>query len=192
MKIGNFLEVGECIDCLQGRGPKDKVDLSCRLAGWMLSLGGVVSDPAEGEALARKKLADGSAWERFLRNVEFQGGDVRCVEDPREGTACARREARPCRPQGLRQSDRCVRDRCRLRDPRRGAIAKGGYGAPRRRHHARTQGRGPVDRGDELCLVHAETEDKAAQACALAGSAFQLGESQPSPAPLIIEEITTA
>jgi thymidine phosphorylase len=50
----------------------------------------------------------------------------------------------------------------------------------------------PVSRGDVLCRVHAESEDKAAEACALAGSAFQLGETRLSPAPLIIEEITTA
>ena len=192
MKIGNFLEVEESIDCLQGRGPDDIVDLSCRLTGWMLALGGLAADAADGERLARKKLADGSAWERFVRNVRFQGGDVSCVEDPRKGPHAAIVKPVEAAKAGFVQ---------RI-DAYAIGVASVILGAGRsKKEDVALPGAGivlerkagdPVSRGDVLCRVHAESEDKAAEACALAGSAFQLGETRLSPAPLIIEEITTA
>ncbi len=84
-KVGNFLEVEESIACLRGTGPAEEVELTCRLAGWMLHLGGISAGADEGTELARRRLADGSAWERFLRNVAFQGGSVDVVKDPGKG-----------------------------------------------------------------------------------------------------------
>ncbi len=84
-KIGNFLEVEESVDCLNGKGPKDLTDLTIRQVGWMLRLGGLCGAVSEGEKLAREKLADGSAMKKFLSNVEFQGGDAECVLHPEKG-----------------------------------------------------------------------------------------------------------
>jgi pyrimidine-nucleoside phosphorylase len=74
LKVGNFPEVEESIDCLQGKGPRDLVELTLRLTAWMIVLGGVRTDLASAETLARARLADGSAWKRFVSNVELQGG----------------------------------------------------------------------------------------------------------------------
>ncbi len=103
-KIGNFLEVEESIDCLRGRGPADEMDLTFRLAGWMLTLGGLCPDPKAGETRAREKLADGSAWKVFLQNVEFQGGDVESVLHPEKGP-----HARIIRPLAARAEGRLTR-----------------------------------------------------------------------------------
>jgi pyrimidine-nucleoside phosphorylase len=72
---GNFLEVEEALDCLDGRGPADTTELSLRLAAWMLVAGGL--EPGIDAALARCRaaIADGSAMRRFLDNVSAQGGD---------------------------------------------------------------------------------------------------------------------
>ena len=83
--VGNFLEVRECVECLQGGGPADEVELTIQQAARMLWLGGVCGEPAAGEDLARKKLKDGSAWDLFLRNVEYQGGDTRVLLHPEKG-----------------------------------------------------------------------------------------------------------
>ncbi len=192
LKIGNFLEVEESIDCLKGGGPADVVDLSCRLTGWMLALGGVAADAQTGERLARAKLADGSAWERFVKNVEFQGGDVGCLEDPRKGPHA------PLTRPVLAETAGVVQ---RI-DAYAIGVASVILGAGRSKKddvvlpgvgivlEAKAGDR--VARGDVLCRVHGGTEEKVVQACALAGSAFQLGEGRPKTVPLIIEEITAA
>ncbi len=69
--VGNALEVGEAIDALQGRGPEDLVELTLDLAGSLTE--------TSRESL-RQRLHDGSAWNRFVRMVEAQGGDAASLE----------------------------------------------------------------------------------------------------------------
>lgn len=71
---GNALEVAECVDALQGRGPQDLVDLTIELASRV-----VASSPE----VLRRRLSDGSAWERFVAMVEAQGGDSSALEKMR-------------------------------------------------------------------------------------------------------------
>jgi pyrimidine-nucleoside phosphorylase len=85
-KVGNFLEVEEslallgCPEAIE-RVPTDHrsddlMAVTLRLTAWMLVADGKASDVEEGEALCRRVIADGSAWERMKRNVELQDGDV--------------------------------------------------------------------------------------------------------------------
>jgi len=76
---GNFLEVEESILCLRNQGPADLMTLTYRQAAWMLVAGGLAATVAEGEALARKKLEDGSALQKWEESVAFQGGDVKAL-----------------------------------------------------------------------------------------------------------------
>jgi pyrimidine-nucleoside phosphorylase len=195
--VGNFLEVEESIDCLRGKGPEDIVALTCRQAGWMLALGGLVPDADAGEKLAAEKLASGAAWELFMKNVEFQGGDVEVVLYPEKGP-----RAQVTRP---------------LRAPRSGVVtgidaytvgvAGVILGAGRSRKDdvvlpgvgitlTRLVGDG-VEAGHELCQVHAATEAKAGEALALMEKAYRVGETagrtgpQPRTA-LVLEEIAQA
>jgi len=68
---GNALEVAEASECLQGRGPAD-LEKIC------LDLAAAVSNSPR-EALA-ERLRDGSAWDRFQKMAEAQGGDVTSLE----------------------------------------------------------------------------------------------------------------
>ena len=76
LKVGNFFEVEESMDCLEGRGPDDLMEVTYRLGAWMLVAGGVAKDVAEGEGLCRKAIQSGRAKELFLANVRSQGGQV--------------------------------------------------------------------------------------------------------------------
>ena len=76
LKIGNFLEIEETLDCLEGRGPADVMELTFRLGAWMLVTSGLASSLEEGSARCAEALASGRALALFLANVRRQGGDV--------------------------------------------------------------------------------------------------------------------
>jgi pyrimidine-nucleoside phosphorylase len=187
--VGNFLEVEEAAGCLQGRGPADLEALTLRLAGWMLTLGGLCPDPDEGERIARARLADGSAWRRFLANVEFQGGDVQALLDPRRSP-----RSRLCRPVTT-----AVEGHVRRVDARAFGVAGVVLGAGRSRKEDRVlpgvgitllKVRGDqVRANDELALVHADDEGRCDEARRLVAGAYEIGEAPPRDRPLVIEEI---
>lgn len=81
---GNWPEVAETIRCLRGEtgGAEDVVEITVALAAEMLRMGGVADSVEQGAEQARAALADGRAWDTFVRLVEVQGGDVRTLEDP--------------------------------------------------------------------------------------------------------------
>src|SRR5579863_3325419 len=66
-KIGNALEVEECLDALNGRGPDDLRELCLELSAWMLFLGGRVPDISRGRRLAQEMIASGRARDTFRR-----------------------------------------------------------------------------------------------------------------------------
>ncbi|OHD68937.1 MAG: hypothetical protein A2177_05205, partial [Spirochaetes bacterium RBG_13_68_11] len=187
--VGNFLEVEEAVGCLQGRGPADLEALTLRLAGWMLTLGGLCPDPDEGERIARTRLADGSAWRRFLANVEFQGGDVQALLDPR----------RSPRSRLSRPVTTTAEGYIRRVDARAFGVAGIVLGAGRSRKEDRVlPGVGitllkvkgdRVRANDELALVHADDEGRCDEARRLIAGAYEIGEAPPPDSPLVIEEI---
>ena len=191
LAIGNFLEVRECVECLRGRGPKDEVDLTVCQAGWMLSLGGVTKTPREGEALARKRLGDGSAWKRFLQNVEFQGGDTEVLLHPEKGP----------RATVVKPLKAVTGGFVRRVDAYKTGVASVILGAGRSRKEDRvlpgvgiTLSRSQGDRiepGDELCVVHGENEQKVSEACRLMEAAYSLSDERVVPGPRLLEEISS-
>jgi len=74
-KVGNFLEVEESLDCLEGRGPADLMELSYVLGAWMLVAGGLKKDSAEARRGCEEAISSGRALELFMKNVVGQGGD---------------------------------------------------------------------------------------------------------------------
>jgi pyrimidine-nucleoside phosphorylase len=76
---GNWIEIAECVELLRGAMPPDNADLlelSLRLAGWMIHLGGKAETAEQGYWAAARAIADGTALKLFLKMVEAQGGDL--------------------------------------------------------------------------------------------------------------------
>ncbi|HOX13574.1 MAG TPA: thymidine phosphorylase [Spirochaetia bacterium] len=76
LKVGNFLEVEESLDCLTGKGPADLMEVTYRLAAWMLVAAGKAKGVEEALRLCEAAVAEGRAMELFRRNVRTQGGDL--------------------------------------------------------------------------------------------------------------------
>ncbi len=82
---GNWLEVYECVEILQGRRrdlSADLIHLTNTLSGWMLFLAGHAESSAAGYLLSNQLLATGAAWEAWLSIVAAQGGDTSIFENP--------------------------------------------------------------------------------------------------------------
>jgi len=187
--VGNFLEVRECAEVLQGRGPEDLIQLTLRLTAHMLVLGGLAPDISGAEALCAQRLRDGSAWRRFLDNVKAQGGRTEALLDPDQGPRAPRTLA--------------------LRSPRSGylvrleayrfGLASGLLGASRSRKEdpvwpdvgieiLKVAG-DRVREGEELCLLHGRDPQRLEEARSLLEAAVTIAGQAPPPRQLVLEEI---
>jgi pyrimidine-nucleoside phosphorylase len=83
LKVGNALEVEECIEVMQGDGPADLREVSVELAAWMLYLAGRTPTVDTGRQLADDLIRDRSALNKFREIVVQQGGDPAAIDDPR-------------------------------------------------------------------------------------------------------------
>jgi pyrimidine-nucleoside phosphorylase len=81
---GNWIELVESVELLRGERPphsEDLRELSLRLTGWMIALGGKAETLEQGYAMAETALGDGSGLRVFLEMVAAQGGDVSVFDD---------------------------------------------------------------------------------------------------------------
>ena len=78
--IGNSLEVLEVIDILRGKEKKSNlVDLCIELASEMVSMGREISIE-DATKLVKKSIKNGSAYNKFLEMVDFQGGNIKGIK----------------------------------------------------------------------------------------------------------------
>ena len=80
--IGNWLEVYEAIEILKGEKKNDLYNLSIKLAGTMIFLGGKALTTKEGEQIAKEQITQGYAFERFVEIVKAQKGDIKYLYNP--------------------------------------------------------------------------------------------------------------
>lgn len=74
--VGNFLEVEESLDCLEGHGPADLMEVTLELAARMVVLGNKAKTAAEGRKMCEDMLSTQRPRQLFLDNIKSQGGDV--------------------------------------------------------------------------------------------------------------------
>ncbi len=80
--IGNALEVRESIECLQGRGAADLLEVTLALTAQMLVVTEVCENVEQALPLLREKIDSGEALAKFRSMVELHGGDMSIVDDP--------------------------------------------------------------------------------------------------------------
>ena len=75
IKIGNFLEIEETIECLNDNGPEDVMELTYELASEMLILGEKATTRQEAIEKCKDAVKSSKALNKFLENVKAQGGN---------------------------------------------------------------------------------------------------------------------
>lgn len=82
LAVGNIVEVKEAIDTLNGKGPKDFVELVRNAGGIILTQAGIANNYDEGVSMIDKAIEDRSGLKKLRELVEAQGGDATYVDDP--------------------------------------------------------------------------------------------------------------
>ena len=81
---GNWIEIAECVTLMRNQSVGESADLrelSLRLAGWMIHLGGKAQTAEDGFKTAACALEDGSALKVFYEMVAAQGGNTSVFDD---------------------------------------------------------------------------------------------------------------
>lgn len=184
-KVGNALEVEECIEILHGKGPDDLRELCLELSAWMLFLGGKAKSVEAGRALAAEMIASGRARDTFREVIDLQGGDSRVVDDPGHlprAKYTARVDARRagyvtaihCEQVGVASmllgGGRETKEESV--DPAVGLVLEKKIGDA-------------VIAGENLCTVHYNLDARLPPAMRLLSESFEIGDEAPAALPLV-------
>lgn len=79
--IGNWLEVVESVEALQGKDIPDLMTVTYKLSGAMIYLGRKASSIDEGVEISKEMIKSGKAFDKFLEVVKLQNGDTSVLTD---------------------------------------------------------------------------------------------------------------
>ena len=82
--VGNWLEMVECFEAMQGDGPDDLMEVTHQLSGAMIFLGKKAGTIEEGVEISKEMISSGKAWNKFLEIVASQEGDIEMVQQPQK------------------------------------------------------------------------------------------------------------
>ena len=82
MAIGNILEIKECIETLQGRGPPDLNEICLSSGALLLEQSKIFKNREEARKALEENLKNGKAYNKFREFVIAQGGDVEYCDHP--------------------------------------------------------------------------------------------------------------
>lgn len=187
--VGNAVEVAESVACLRGEGPADLMEVTYALGAHMLMLGGLATDETTARANLKQAVDSGAALAKFQEIVTAQGGDVKAIDDPFR------------LPQARRQIP--------VPSPRDGVVthvdAMGIALAALDLGAGRTRAEDQVDpavgvsrlvktgekiaRGEPLCVLHVNRDDRLAAAQEKVLAAVKVGDRASAPGKLIADVI---
>ena len=82
LAVGNALEVKEAIAALHGHGPEDLMELCYTAGSIMLVQANCAKDVKEGREKLHKAIESGAAFDKFVKMIEAQGGDISYIIHP--------------------------------------------------------------------------------------------------------------
>lgn len=187
--VGNGLETREAIEILRNSGPADTRELTLTLGAEMLLLGKAERSVKSAHARLERALADGSAFERFLRMVRAHGGDTRFVEHPERLANAKAKLAVLARSSGyVSECDAYALGMSGI------ALGAGRTRAdqavdPSAGIELCVQRGERISRGQPLAIIHARTQQLARSEARGIERAFRIANSKPRPRPMLLERI---
>jgi pyrimidine-nucleoside phosphorylase len=183
--VGNALEIAECIETLQGKGPEDLETLSVELAAWMLSLAGAAPTLDAARRRVREALSSGDGLRKFQEVIALQGGDPRVCDDlarlPRAAETIELRAESAGRVTGF--ACRAVGTAAMLLGAGRETVDSRidpGVGFVLRKKVGDA-----VAAGDALVTIHVNDRRRLDEARAMLRRAIRIGPEAPPPRPLV-------
>jgi pyrimidine-nucleoside phosphorylase len=188
--VGNALEVQEAIDTLRGEGPEDFRAHCLRVASEMLSLVDQAETPEAGRAMAEEAIETGAAWGKFVDLIRAQGGDVSSIEHPDRLPRAGIVEPLPAPSDGYLQKVNAAEVGLAIVDLGGGRTKKGepidhAVGVVTHKKVG-----DPVEAGEPLLTIHANDEQKLAEARQRLETAYTVGPEPVDPLPLFYDRIT--
>jgi pyrimidine-nucleoside phosphorylase len=190
---GNWIELVESVELLRGERPaqsEDLRELSLRLAGWMVHLGGKAETAKAGYAAAERALTDDSALRVFFAMVEAQGGEASVFDDP----AAFHRPGATAVLEAWQSGYIASTDTTQIG----WAVQRTGAGRERAgepvdphagiEFHARRGTR--VEAGEPIATIYATRAEMLAEPIALLRQAITIAEASPAPVELVSRVIT--
>ena len=187
--IGNSLEIVECLDTLQGRGPEDLSEVVKRFATRALMLAGCDTDDASALQRVERALSSGKAIETLGRMIERQGGNRRVIDDFSLLPSVAGREPYVAERDGFVAAVKAgaigiatnllgagrshIGDRI---DPAVGVVL-----------HAKPGAR--VARGQPLMEIHHRNGRAVSEALSICSTAFTISDEPPTARPVILGHV---
>jgi pyrimidine-nucleoside phosphorylase len=190
-KIGNALEVRECIEIMNGSARADDLmEVTLALSAEMLLMAGAAKNVADATQMLQKKLANGEALQKFAEMITAQGGDARVCEDVKRLPVA--RQTRPitATKSGFVQSIECDQIGyavIALGGGRKVAADKVdlvvGFEQPKKTGDA-------VRAGEPLMMMHYNDETRAAEAERMVQDAYKIEDKRVTTRlPLIVQKI---
>ncbi len=184
-KVGNALEVEECLEVLASGGPEDLRELCLDLSAWMLTLGGKCKKVSQGREIAADMIASGRARDKFREIIRLQGGDAGVVDDPGRLPKAKQMAKAFTMKAGYITAIRCEQVGIASMllgggrekkedsvDPAVGVVLEKKVGDE-------------VKAGSALCTVHFNSEERKGEALAMLGGSFVIGPKKPAARPLV-------
>ena len=190
--VGNILELKEALDYLQGKNKDKRLDeITIALCSELLINTKLAKDEKEAKAMLTNVLDKGFAYEKFEKMAKALGADINLLKNYDSNL----QKAKYIKP--IYASCSGYVKEIDTREIGLGVIILGGGRTHPNQVINYTTGftdfcqiGDRVDTKTPLCFIHAEDEDKLAEATAIVQSAITISPNKQNKAPVIIEKIS--
>jgi pyrimidine-nucleoside phosphorylase len=191
-KIGNWLEVEEALDALQGNGPEDVMEVTHRLAGTMIYLGGEAQTIEKGIEKSKQAVVSRKAWQKWLDLVEEQGGDISYLKEPGKQKEAGFTEEINASDGGYVQSIDAYKIGLASQELGAGRKTKGDIIDPLAGIHLHKKTGNSIESGGPLLTYFSEDQARFSAAKELINEAVSIGDVQPEISPMVTHRVDSS